>query len=53
MIACSIRATLIDPLLNLTNWLQFLILVGGQITILIGCIILLSSFLGVIRMLCP
>ena len=53
MIACSIHATLIDPLLNLTNWLQFLILVGGQITILIGCIILLSSFLGVIRMLCP
>ena len=46
----SAGITLVDVYLNWQNWLSFLILVGGPLVILIGCMIFLSPFLDVIRM---
>ena len=43
----SMGITLIDVRLNLLNWFQFLILVGGLLVILTVCTIFLSPFLYV------
>ena len=46
----SYRYYLVDVHLNWLNWFHFLILVAGPLVLLIGCIIFLTPFLGVIRM---
>ena len=45
----SIGITLVDVHLNWLTWFLFLIPVGGLLVILIGCMILLSPFLDVVR----
>ena len=40
---------MVDVHLNRLNWFHFLILVGGPLVILIGCIVFLSPSLGVLR----
>ena len=44
-----ISVTLVDVLRNWLNWFDFLFLKGGQLVILINCMIFLSSFLDVRR----
>ena len=41
---------LVDVYLNWLNWFHFLILEGGQLVILLDCMIFLSPFLDVTRM---
>ena len=44
------RYYLVDIHLNQLNWFHFIILVGGLLVILIGCIIFMLPFQDVIRM---
>ena len=46
----SVGINLLDFYLNWLNWFHFLFLKGGQLVILIDCIIYLSPFLDVTRM---
>ena len=46
----SYSLTLVEIHLNQLNWFSLLILVGGQLVILTGCMIFLSPFLDAIRM---
>ena len=45
----SIGINLDDVLQNWLNWFHFLFLVGGQLVILIDCMIFLSPYLDVTR----
>ena len=48
----SIGITLVDVLQNWLNWFHFLFLEGGELVILIDCMIFLSPFLDVKGCLC-
>ena len=49
-VSLSIGITLVDVHLLWLNWFHFLILVGDPLVILIEYMIVLSQFLGVLRM---